>query len=236
MPAERLSSLDASFLYLETPALHMHVAGLSIFAPREDGPLTYDHVQRVVEARIHLAPRLRQRALPVPGNLGRPVWVDDDRFDLDFHLRRSAVPSPGGRHQLERSVGRVLSRPLDRSKPLWELYVFEGLDEGRTAVLLKLHHALAEGTLATGADPASRGSGPRRGRGDGVPSCGSARANGPRSQTGDRHGRAHDVRRDGPRRHGSSSAGSVRRSYRARATLRDRRCAVRAAPSDQALP
>lgn len=145
MPAERLSSLDASFLYLETPALHMHVAGLSIFAPREDGPLTYDDVQRVVEARIHLAPRLRQRVLPVPGNIGRPVWVDDDRFDLDFHLRRSAVPSPGGRLQLERSVGRVLSRPLDRSKPLWELYVFEGVDAGRTAVLLKLHHALADG-------------------------------------------------------------------------------------------
>src|SRR2546430_486889 len=145
MAAERLSSLDASFLYLETPALHMHVAGLSIFAPREDGPLTYDHVQRVVEARIHLAPRLRQRVLPVPGNLGHPVWVDDDRLDLDFHLRRSAVPSPGGRLQLERSVGRVLSRPLDRSKPLWELYVFEGLDEGRTGVLLKLHHALADG-------------------------------------------------------------------------------------------
>ena len=73
------------------------------------------------------------------------MWVDDDRFDLDFHLRRSAVPSPGGRLQLERSVGRVLSRPLDRSKPLWELYVFEGVDAGRTAVLLKLHHALADG-------------------------------------------------------------------------------------------
>jgi diacylglycerol O-acyltransferase / wax synthase len=143
--AERLSSLDASFLYLETPSMHMHVAGLSIFAPRADGPLTYADVQRVVEARIHLAPRLRQRVLPVPANLGRPLWVDDDHFDLDFHLRRSAVPTPGGRFQLERSVGRVLSRPLDRSKPLWELYVFEGLEDDRTAVLLKLHHALADG-------------------------------------------------------------------------------------------
>jgi diacylglycerol O-acyltransferase / wax synthase len=101
MAAERLSSLDASFLYLESPAMHMHVAGLSIFAPRADGPLSYADVQRVVEARIHLAPRLRQRVLPVPANLGRPLWVDDDRFDLDFHLRRSAVPSPGGRFQLE---------------------------------------------------------------------------------------------------------------------------------------
>ena len=125
--------------------MHMHVAGLSIFAPRTDGPLTYADVQRVVEARIHLAPRLRQRVLPVPANLGRPLWVDDDRFELDFHLRRSAVPTPGGRFQLERAVGRVLSRPLDRSKPLWELYVFEGLEDDRTAVLLKLHHALADG-------------------------------------------------------------------------------------------
>src|SRR6476619_6140627 len=107
MPAERLSSLDASFLYLETPALHMHVAGLSIFAPREDGPLTYDDVQRVVEARIHLAPRLRQRVLPVPGNIGRPVWVDDDRFDLDFHLRRSAVPSPSGRPRPLATAGSI---------------------------------------------------------------------------------------------------------------------------------
>jgi diacylglycerol O-acyltransferase len=142
---ERLSSLDASFLYLEKPAMHMHVAGLSVFAPREDGPLTYDDVQRVVDARLHLAPRLRQRVLPVPGNIARPLWVDDDRFDLDFHLRRAAIPAPGGRLQLERAVGRVLSRPLDRSKPLWELYVFEGLADNRTAVLLKLHHAMADG-------------------------------------------------------------------------------------------
>lgn len=145
MSPERLTSLDASFLYLESPAVHMHVAGVSVFDPREDGPLTYDDVQAVVEARLQLAPRLRQRVEPVPFGLARPVWVDDDRFDLDFHLRRAAIPSPGGRFQLERAVGRVLSRPLDRSKPLWELYVFEGLAERRTAVLLKMHHALADG-------------------------------------------------------------------------------------------
>ena len=145
MTPERLTSLDASFLYLETPAVHMHVAGVSVFDPRDDGPLTYDDVQRVVTARLHLAPRLRQRVMQVPFGLARPLWVDDDRFDLDFHLRRSAVPSPGGRFQLERAVGRVLSRPLDPAKPLWELYVFEGLAERRTAVLLKMHHALADG-------------------------------------------------------------------------------------------
>jgi WS/DGAT/MGAT family acyltransferase len=142
---ERLSSLDASFLYMETPAMHMHVAGVSVLAPRADGPLTYEDVQRVVEARLHLAPRLRQRVLEVPGGFARPRWTDDERFDLDFHLRRAAIPAPGGRFQLERAVGRVLSRPLDRSKPLWELYVFEGLAEDRAAVLLKMHHALADG-------------------------------------------------------------------------------------------
>ena len=145
MEPERLSSLDASFLYLERPSMHMHVAGVSVLAPRPDGPLRYEHVQEVVEARLYMAPRLRQRVLRVPFGLTRPLWVDDEHFDLDFHLRRSAVPSPGGRLQLERAVGRVLSRPLDPSKPLWELYVFEGLEHDRTAVLLKLHHALADG-------------------------------------------------------------------------------------------
>lgn len=145
MGPERLTSLDASFLYLERPTMHMHVAAVSVLAPGPEGPLTYDDVLRVVEARLDLAPRLRQRVMTVPGNLARPLWIDDERFDLDFHLRRAAIPSPGGRFQLERAVGRVLSRQLDRSKPLWELYVFEGLAEGRTAVLLKLHHALADG-------------------------------------------------------------------------------------------
>jgi diacylglycerol O-acyltransferase / wax synthase len=145
MLPERLSSLDASFLYLEQPSMHMHMAGVSILAPRPDGPLSYEHVQAVVEARLHMAPRLRQRVLRVPFGLARPLWVDDEGFDLDFHLRRSAIPAPGGRRQLERAVGRVLSRPLDPSKPLWELYVFEGLEHGCTAVLLKLHHALADG-------------------------------------------------------------------------------------------
>jgi diacylglycerol O-acyltransferase len=145
MSPERLSSLDASFLYLERPAMHMHVAGVSVFAARDDGSLTYEDVARVAQARLHLAPRLRQRVLRLPAGLARPLWVDDDRFDLDFHLRRAAIPRPGGRLQLERAIGRVLSRPLDRAKPLWELYVFEGLEDDRTAVLLKMHHALADG-------------------------------------------------------------------------------------------
>jgi WS/DGAT/MGAT family acyltransferase len=143
--AERLSALDASFLYMERPTVHMHVAGLTVLDPRPDGPLLFDDVKRVLEARIHLAPRLRQRVLHVPGSLGHPVWADDDRFDLEFHLRRSALPDPGGHDELSDSVGRILSRPLDRAKPLWELYVFEGMEKGRTAVLMKLHHAVADG-------------------------------------------------------------------------------------------
>lgn len=145
MTPERLTSLDASFLYLEKPAQHMHVGGLSVFSPREDGPLTYADVERVLEARLHLAPRLRQRVRQVPMNLAHPMWADDPHFDLDFHVRHAALPAPGGRAELERAVGRVLSRPLDRSKPLWELYVFEGLAGERTAVLLKMHHVLADG-------------------------------------------------------------------------------------------
>ena len=145
MEPERLSSLDASFWYLEQPSMHMHFAATSVLDPRADGPLKFEDVHRVVQSRIHQAPRLRQRVVPVPGNISRPVWVDDDGFDLDFHLRRSAIPSPGGRLQLERAVGLLLSRPLDRSKPLWEMYVFEGLTGDRTAVLLKMHHAMADG-------------------------------------------------------------------------------------------
>jgi diacylglycerol O-acyltransferase / wax synthase len=140
-----MTSLDASFWYLERPAMHMHVAATSVFEPRDDGPLTFRDVRRVVKARIHLAPRLRQRVLAVPLNMARPVWVDDDRFDLNLHLHNEAIPSPGGRAELEDAVGRALSVPLDRSRPLWEIHVFEGLAGSRTAVLLKLHHAMADG-------------------------------------------------------------------------------------------
>lgn len=147
---ERLTALDASFLYLERPSMHMHVAGLSILDPstRRDGRLRFEDVAAVIASRIHLAPRFRQRVLTVPGNIARPVWVDDERFDLGFHLRRSALPEPGGRRELADAVQRVLSRPLDRSKPLWEVYVFEGLQDGLVALLLKVHHAMIDGIAA----------------------------------------------------------------------------------------
>jgi diacylglycerol O-acyltransferase len=147
MPPERLTPLDASFLYLERPAMHMHVAALSVFDPstRPDGKLRYDDVARVIASRIHLAPRFRRKVLAVPAHLGLPVWADDERFDLDFHVRRAAVPAPGGRRELTDHVQRVLSRPLDRTKPLWELYVIEGLEGGHVATLFKVHHAMIDG-------------------------------------------------------------------------------------------
>jgi diacylglycerol O-acyltransferase / wax synthase len=142
-----MTALDASFLYLERPAMHMHVAGVSILDPstRPDGRLRFEDVASTMAARLHLLPRFRQRAVNVPFDLGLPVWADDERFDLDFHLRRAALPSPGGRRQLADWVQRVLSRPLDRTKPLWELYVVEGLEDGHVATLLKVHHAMVDG-------------------------------------------------------------------------------------------
>jgi WS/DGAT/MGAT family acyltransferase len=147
MAPERLTALDASFLYLERPAMHMHVAGLAVLDPstRPDGRLRFEDVASVMASRLHLAPRFRQKVVPVPFDLARPMWVDDADFDLDFHLRRAALPAPGGRRELADQVQRVLSRPLDRTKPLWELYVIEGLEDGHVATLMKVHHAMIDG-------------------------------------------------------------------------------------------
>jgi WS/DGAT/MGAT family acyltransferase len=98
-----------------------------------------------MSSRLHLMPRFRQKVVSVPFDLGLPLWVDDAAFDLDFHLRRGALPAPGGRRELAQYVQRVLSRPLDRTKPLWELYVIEGLEGGHVATLLKVHHAMIDG-------------------------------------------------------------------------------------------
>lgn len=147
MPPERLTPLDASFLYLERPAAHMHVAALSVFDPsaRPDGRLPFEELQARFAARLHVAPRLRKRVLFVPGNVALPVWADDPAFDLGVHLRRAALPSPGGRRELTDFVAQVLSRPLARTKPLWELFVIEGLEGGHVATLMKIHHALMDG-------------------------------------------------------------------------------------------
>src|SRR5688572_16285702 len=142
---ERLSRLDASFLYLEEPGTPMHVGGVLILdAPR--GGL--DALAALVEARLPLVPRYRQRVAEVPGHLASPVWVDDPEFDIAYHLRRSGLPRPGTEAQLLDLVSRLTSRPLDRKRPLWEAYLVEGLPGGRVAVVTKTHPALVDGLSA----------------------------------------------------------------------------------------
>jgi WS/DGAT/MGAT family acyltransferase len=140
--ADRLSGLDSSFLHLERDSSHMHVAGCAIF---EGEPPDYEELLGALEARLHLVPRYRQRLAFVPLGQGRPVWVDDPHFNLRYHVRHSSLPSPGSEQQLMRMTGRVFSQALDRSRPLWEIWLVEGLSDERFAVLSKTHHALVDG-------------------------------------------------------------------------------------------
>jgi diacylglycerol O-acyltransferase len=145
--SDRLSPLDVSFLYLEERTTPMHVGSVMIFQPGDAG-LDYPRLLRHVEARIALVPRYRQRVRFVPGRLANPVWVDDERFDLSYHVRLQALPAPGSQEQLEELVGRVQARRVDRSRPLWEVDVVEGLEGGRFAVVTKVHQALVDGVHA----------------------------------------------------------------------------------------
>jgi diacylglycerol O-acyltransferase len=139
---DRLSGLDSSFLHLERDSAHMHVAGCMLF----DGEApTYDELVGQIVSRLHLVPRYRQRLAFVPLNQGRPVWVDDPHFNVGFHVRHTALPSPGGEDQLKRLAGRVFSQALDRSRPLWEIWLVEGVSQSRFALLSKTHHALVDG-------------------------------------------------------------------------------------------
>ena len=140
--SDRLTGLDSSFLHLERDNAHMHVAGCAIF----DGePPPYDQLVSAIEERLHLVPRYRQRLAFVPLGQGRPVWVDDPHFNIGFHVRHTALPRPGGDTELKRLAGRVFSQALDRGRPLWELWLVEGLSDGRFALLSKTHHALVDG-------------------------------------------------------------------------------------------
>jgi hypothetical protein len=145
--ADRLSPLDVSFLYLEEPTTAMHVGSVMIFQPGAQG-YDYTRLVRHVGARIAFVPRYRQRVRWVPGRLANPVWVDDENFDIAYHVRRSALPRPGSSTQLEELVARQLSRQLDRGRPLWELTLVEGLADGRFAVITKVHQALVDGINA----------------------------------------------------------------------------------------
>jgi len=148
---DRLSALDVSFLYLETPTTPMHVGGVAIFdPPATEGsePFDYDALCELVSRRIAAVPRYRQVVRWVPGHLANPVWVDDEDFDISYHVRRSALPRPGSPDQLRELVGRVQSRQLDRNRPLWEIYLVEGLADGHFAIITKTHHAMVDGVSA----------------------------------------------------------------------------------------
>jgi len=144
---DRLSALDASFLYLEEPTTAMHVGSVMVFDPHAEG-FDYEQLVRLVSARIAYVPRYRQRVRTVPGRLANPVWVDDEHFDVTYHVRRSALPRPGSDDQLAELVARVQSRALDRSRPLWEVYLVEGLAGGRFAIVTKTHQAMVDGVNA----------------------------------------------------------------------------------------
>jgi len=128
--SDRLTSLDASFLYMEESTTPMHVGSVMVFQPPDEG-FDYDRLVSLISERIAFVPRYRQRVREVPGHLANPVWVDDEQFDVTYHVRRSALPLPGGDAQLQEFVARIQSRPLDRRRPLWEVYLVEGLAEGR---------------------------------------------------------------------------------------------------------
>lgn len=142
MAADRLTALDASFLHLEDAAAHMHVASVMTF---EGEPPPYDDLLESIERRLHLVPRYRQRLAYVPFGQGRPKWVDDPHLNLRYHVRATALPSPGSEEQLRALAGRVFAQALDRDKPLWEIWVASGLEGGRFALLSKTHHALVDG-------------------------------------------------------------------------------------------
>lgn len=141
-----LSGMDAMFLYLETPSSHMHVTGVFVLDPTGvEGGFSYDRVLAMVEERLPFAPPFRRRLVEVPLHLHHPVWIEDPNFDIDYHVRRTCLPSPGGEEELAAFVGRIVGLPLDRTKPLWELWFVEGLADGRFAIVTKIHHAAIDG-------------------------------------------------------------------------------------------
>ena len=138
--------MDASFLHIERPTNAMHIGGVSIF----EGPAPpFDELEAMVAAKLDVVPRYRQKVRFVPLGLGRPVWVDDPHFNLAYHLRHTALPAPGTDDKLRRTAARIFAQHLDRNKPLWEIWMVEGLSDGRWALLSKVHHCMVDGVSAT---------------------------------------------------------------------------------------
>jgi diacylglycerol O-acyltransferase len=139
---DRLTAVDASFLHQEGADSHMHIGAVTIF---EGPPPPFTAVAEHIRSRLHLVPRYRQRLAYPPFESGRPLWIDDASFNIEYHVRHSALPTPGTEQQLHRLAARIVSQQLDRSKPLWECWFVEGLEDGRFALIFKTHHALVDG-------------------------------------------------------------------------------------------
>lgn len=147
---QQLSGLDASFLSMETGTTFGHVGGVSVIDPRPDGTsVRFADVRALIESRLHLLPPYTRRLVEVPLGLDRPWWIEDPAFDLDFHVREIGLPPPGNRQQLGEQIARIHARPLDRSRPLWEMYFVEGLEGGSVALYTKTHHAAIDGVSGT---------------------------------------------------------------------------------------
>ncbi len=143
---ERLSGLDASFLYLETPTQLLHVCGLLVLDPSTvPGGYSFDKLKHELYLRTRATPAFRRKLHDAPFNMDHPVWIDDADFDIDRHLHRTAVPAPGGREELAEACGHIAGQPLDRKRPLWEFWAIEGLADGKIAVMTKMHHASVDG-------------------------------------------------------------------------------------------
>jgi WS/DGAT/MGAT family acyltransferase len=149
-PMQRLSGLDSAFLALETPSAHMHVMSSAVVDPSTSpNGFSFESVRELLEARLHLLPPFRRRLVSVPFDLHYPLWVEDPSFDLDFHLRRAALPSPGGAGELAAFTAEIASRPLDRSRPLWEMWYVEGVEDAKVAIVTKVHHSAIDGMSGT---------------------------------------------------------------------------------------
>jgi diacylglycerol O-acyltransferase / wax synthase len=144
---QRLTGLDAAFLYMETPTSPMHVAALQILDPSTmpDGELDAETIKQMISERLHLAPPFRRRLAEVPFGLHHPLWIEDPDFDLDDHVHHIALPAPGGDRELANLVGHLMAIPLDRSRPLWEMWIIEGVAGGKFASFTKTHHAAIDG-------------------------------------------------------------------------------------------
>jgi WS/DGAT/MGAT family acyltransferase len=158
--SERLGALDAMFLYIEDRTAHMHVGAVAVFEGRAPA---YRDLVALIAGKLDRVPRYRQRLAFVPFDLGRPVWIDDATFDIEYHVRHTALPPPGGEEPLKKLAGRVFAQRLDRDRPLWEVWLVEGLGENRFALLSKTHHCMLDGvsgadlaTVLLGVDPAEQ--------------------------------------------------------------------------------